>query len=304
MPVNSSISQSQRSLQNPLNLGSFNQTAIRYLKGTLGPLNQVIQGGYGGGTYNHWFKVSFPRPAWIIVTKGPPRPKYINVGVYHLDKVPIQGLAIFDKDSITDGTTLDGQVYYPYLDTVMATTSEEYRTIDILRLDRGDDRYFPLPAGEYLICVSSTRNERLDYEVAVVIEFPIEEIFFELEEGAFVFLQETAIDFTRTINVGPIVSVDTVVSPSAELPNGFTDTVATIQAGVTVTVLPQSTWLISTPIPARDIEGFKFIIEIGDDAYYQTVHDHSLSEWRNSWIREHKQDDPFPEVLIPLTNRP
>jgi hypothetical protein len=248
----SSVSQPQRTQNNPLNLGAFSQTALRYLKGILGPqwkvvgradTNQTSNGGIGGGTFNHWFSVTLDEPGWIILTKGPPRPQYIQVSVYALDNTPLQGNPIFDADSIQ--ITSDGSVYIPYLNTVMNAQSDLYNTFNQTRLDRGDDRYYPLSKGSYLICVSSTRNESLEYQLGVVIEFPAEEIFFELEDldGA-VCLQEIT------------------------------------------------------------VEDYEIILEVGDDAYYNTVHDHSLSEWQNAWEREHQDTDRFPELFVPLTNRP
>jgi hypothetical protein len=52
----------------------------------------------------------------------------------------------------------------------MNAQSDLYNFYDPRRLDKGDDRYYPLGIGEYLLCVSSTRNEPLDYAVAIVIE--------------------------------------------------------------------------------------------------------------------------------------
>ena len=301
-----SLSQAQRTQNNPLPLGTFSQTSLRYLKGTLGaqykPIGradtgQLSNGGIGGGTYNHWFQVTLAAPGWIIVAKGPPRPKYIQVSAYDLNKTPIQGNAIFDSDSIE--ASANGTVYSPYLDTVMSRQSDLYNTFDRLRLDRGDDRYYPLNAGSYLICVSSTRNEPLSYELGVVIEFPITEAFFELEDDdGSVCLQETEIDAP---NLDSPITVDTVIPVGA---NAFTDTSCTINSGVTLTVSDGSTWYIGDRIPAADYDNFKIILEVGDDAYYDTIHDHSLSEWQNAWDREHQSDDRFPELFTPLTNRP
>jgi len=300
----SALSQSQRTQNDPLLLGTFSQTTLRYLKGTLGaqykPIGradtrQISNGGIGGGTYNHWFQVNLTEPAWIILTKGPPRPKYIQVSAYDLNKTPIQGDPIFDADSVT--TETNGIKYIPYLDTVMSVQSDLYNTFDRLRLDRGDDRYYPLETGSYLICVSSTRNEPLAYELGVVIEFPTDEAFFELEDtDGSVCLQETEIDAAEI--VGPIL-VDTVISV-----NAFSETNCEIASGVTVTVNPGITWLIGERIPAADYDNYKIILEVGDDAYYNTVHDHSLSEWQNAWEREHQDTDRFPELFVPLTNRP
>lgn len=300
----SSVSQPQRTQNNPLNLGTFSQTALRYLRGTLGaqwkPIgradtNQTSNGGIGGGTFNHWFVVTLAEPGWIILTKGPPRPKYIQVSAYDLNKTPIQGNPIFDADSIE--TVSNGSMYLPYLDTVMSSQSDLYNTFSRLRLDRGDDRYYPLNAGSYLICVSSTRNETLQYELGVVIEFPVDEAFFELEDlDGSVCLQETEIDAAEI--VGPIL-VNLTISV-----NSFSETSCEIASGVTVTVDPGVTWYIGERIPAADYDDFKIILEVGDDAYYQTIHDHSLSEWQNAWDREHQDTDRFPELFVPLTNRP
>lgn len=300
----SSVSQPQRTQNNPLSLGTFSQTSLRYLKGTLGPQWKVIgradtsqtsNGGIGGGTFNHWFVVTLAEPGWIILTKGPPRPKYIQVSAYDLNRTPIQGNPIFDADSIRAST--NGSVYIPYLDTVMSAQSDLYNSYNRLRLDRGDDRYYPLSAGSYLICVSSTRNETLEYELGVVIEFPVDEAFFELEDfDGSVCLQETEIDAAEI--VGPILS-NLVISV-----NSFSETSCEIASGVTVTVNSGVTWYIGERIPAANYDNYKIILEVGDDAYYDTVHDHSLSEWRDAWEREHQDTDRFPELFVPLTNRP
>lgn len=301
----SSTSQPQRTQNNPLVLGTFSSTSLRYLHGSLGPKNQVVgradtntqsNGGFGGGTYNHWFQVNLSKPGWIIVTKGPPRPKYIQVSTYELDKTPIQGEAIFDADSVT--ITSNGEVYIPYLDTVMSTQSDLYNYFSRMRLDRGDERYYPLGAGSYLICVSTTRNEPLNYEVGVVIEFPTTEGFFELEDsdGSFV-LQET--DNTTESVVSP-VTVNTLIP----FPGAFTETFCTINPGVTVTVAANATWLLGDTIPVVDYSNYRFVLEPGDDSYFDTIHDHSLSEWRRAWEATHQDTDAFPELFVPLTNRP
>lgn len=300
----SSVSQPQRTQNNPLSLGTFSQTSLRYLKGTLGPqwkvvgradTSQTSNGGIGGGTFNHWFVVTLAEPGWIILAKGPPRPNYIQISAYDLDKTPIQGNPIFDADSVEVNT--NGDIYIPYLDTVMSAQSDLYNTFNRTRLDRGDDRYYPLGAGSYLICISSTRNETLEYELGVVIEFPVDEAFFELEDfDGSVCLQETEIDAAEI--VGPILS-NLVITV-----NSFSETSCEIGPGVTVTVNPGVTWYIGERIPAADYDNYKIILEVGDDAYYDTVHDHSLSEWRDAWEREHQDTDRFPELFVPLTNRP
>ena len=168
--------QRQRTSNDPLPLGSFSATSIRLLTGNLGPVSRPNSGGYGGGSFNHWFKVKLETAGWIILANGSTKPKFINISAYDLNKNPIEGRAIFQADSI-DQFNSEGVRQYPYLGTVQGAQSDSYHTFDSRRLDRGDDRYFALPVGEYLICISSVRNEPIDYSVGVVVEisdpFPV-----------------------------------------------------------------------------------------------------------------------------------
>lgn len=301
--VSNQTNQRQRSKENPLNLGTFGELSLRYLTGTLGPLNQVGLNGYGGGTYNHWFRINLSQPAWIIVAKGGPRPNYIQTSVYDLNTTPINGLPIFDADSIRQGLNNLGEVYIPYLDTVMSHQSDLYNTYDRIRLDRGDDRYYPLPAGGYLLCVSSTRNERIDYSVGLVVEFAQSELFLALEDFS-LYLQETTIDSVTTVTINSPVTVDTVISVDPTKPNGFTDNLCEIVSGVTVTVLDGSEWLIGEATGSTgDVLNDLFLLEFGE-GYLDTIHDHTLSEWRDAWNAQHHPDDKFPDLFVPLTNRP
>jgi len=314
MSRGAALAQSQRNRFNPLVLGTFSTLSLRYLKGRLGPQNKVVgyadtntqsNGGYGGGTYNHWFQINLTKPAWIIAKKGPPRPNYIEVSAYDLNHIPIQGRSIFEADSIENGLKENGEVYIPYLDTVMQAQSDLYNTYSQTRLDHGDDRYYPLAAGSYLLCVSTTRNELLDYEVGVVIEFPATQVLMELEDNdGSLFLTETEIDETRTVLITSPVTVDTVISSDPDRPNGFTETPCTVNTGVTVTILSGSTWLIDEEIPPGEAAGFNILCEVGDDAYHETVHDHSLSEWTIAWNSQHQDTDRFPSLFTSLTNRP
>jgi hypothetical protein len=304
--VSSQSNQRQRTQSNPLDLGTFDDLTLRLLTGKLGPEYKVTADGYGGGTYNHWFKISVLRPAWIIATKTGPRPQYINVSFYDLNNTPIQGRNPFDNDSITDGRSLTtGDVYYPYLNTFMGAQSDLYNTYERLRLDRGDDRYFPLPAGSYLLCVSSTRNETIEYAIGLVVEFPITELLLALEDFT-LYLQENLIDPETTVTIFSPVIVDTVISTDPIKPNGFTEDLCQIDPGVTVTVLNGSEWLIGKPSGGGTgaVAGDGFILETDNPQFLDSIHDHTLSEWREAWNRQHQETDRFPDTLIPLTNRP
>ena len=167
--------QRQRTAQDPLLVGTFDQTSIRYLTGKLGGTHTPRSGGYAGGSVNHWFKFKIETAAWIILTKAGGWEKWFNVSAYDINRNPIQGRAIFDDDSIT--ITSDGEVLNPYIGHVMGAQSDLYNNFDARRLDKGDSRYYPLKIGEYLLCVSSTLNTPFDYAVGVVIEmadlFPV-----------------------------------------------------------------------------------------------------------------------------------
>lgn len=304
--VSSQTNQRQRTQSNPLHLGRFDSLSLRYLQGTLGPEYEVSLDGYSGGTYNHWFQIELINPAWIIATKGGPKPQYINVSFYDTNKNPIVGLNPFDQDSVTQNLSLTtGEVYYPYLDTFMSVQSALYNNYEAQRLDRGDDRYYALNPGSYLLCISTTRNEKLNYTVGLVIEFPITELYLGLED-LFNYLREDAIDpLTTAIFDSPFL-VDTLISNIPGKINGFTQTPCEITSGVTVTVLAGSEWLIgitSGSGPAIQEDNF-FLLEYGNDSFLDGIHDHSLSEWRNAWNRQHQQSDKFPDIFIPLTNRP
>lgn len=196
--MRTSQQQRQRTKNDPLVLGSFSQLSVRNLTGTLGPKNQVIgrsdtkfisNGGFGGGAYNHWFQINLVSPAWIIIAKGGPRPKYINVSTYDLNFNPIEGRSIFDADSVSE--TLDGEIYHPYVGHMMNKQSDLYNNFDPTRLDKGDERYYPLETGSYLLCISTTRNEPLNYEVAFVVEFPTTTFDILLEDYAYLLYEDT-----------------------------------------------------------------------------------------------------------------
>jgi hypothetical protein len=180
--------QRQRTQNNPLVLGSFGTLTLKYLKGKLGPLNQLVgradtsqqsNGGFGGGTYNHWFQINIKTNAWIIVIKAGLKPNYLQTSVYDLNKNPIEGRSIFQADSLSIPN--GAGIYYPYLNTAMEAQSNLYNTFNPARLDLGDERYYPLTPGGYLLCVSTTRNELIDYEIGLVIEVAPTELFIALE---------------------------------------------------------------------------------------------------------------------------
>jgi hypothetical protein len=299
----SQVSQRQRTQNNPLVLGSFDETSLRVLTGTLGPKNVVVgyadtnqysNGGFGGGSYNHWYQINLTSPAWIITSKGEPRPTYIQISVYDLNKNLIEGRGIFQGDSVSTASTSNG-IYYPYIDHVMGAPSDLYNTFNPNALGKGDDRYFALDAGSYLLCVSTTRNELLNYTLALVIEVVITEMLLLLEdlEGDFL-TQEIALDSSNTLIIASDFTVNYLISFGY---NAFSFSPVTINNGITVTVPLDSTWFISTLTPESDDV---FIIEPSDTFDFESIHEHSRAEWLAAWRRERSPLDTLPVIFEPL----
>jgi len=302
--IQQGVSQRQRTVNNPLFLGTFSETSLRYLQGTLEATYQVQQDGFGGGTYNHWFGIEITSPAWIILRKDGERSKYVQLSFYDLDLTPIEGRSIFDADSVRGNFLFDEEdrVYFPYIGHGMGAQSDLYNTFNQYRLDRGDERYYPLGAGKYLICVSSTRNEPLKYNVGVVIEFPNENLFILLEDLDVGFLGlEEEIDTSNTVIIESPITTTQTIGPDV---NAFTSQLAQINLGVTVTISEPSTWLIGgASSNTSEPEDF-FLLDISDTFDFNSNHEHSRLEWVTAWEREHQQTDRFPSVFEPLLTRP
>lgn len=298
------VSQRQRTVDNPLFLGTFTQTSLRYLQGTLKPTYEVQSNGYGGGNYNHWFSVEITSPAWIILTKDGDRSKHINISFYDLNLIPIEGRSIFQADSTPGSFLFDqsNEVYYPYIGHVMSAQSDLYNTFNQYLPFKGDDRYYPLGAGRYLICVSNTRNEPIDYNVGFVVELPNQDLELLLEslDGSALALEDN-LDNTNTITIGPTISVDTIINVGF---NGFSETPAQINQGVSLTVSEGSTWLVSEILPTAIEPQNVFLIDPSPTYDILQDHEHSRAEWIEAWNREHQQSDRFPAVFEPLITRP
>jgi len=298
-----SQSQRQRTQNDPLVLGTFSETSLRELTGTLGPLTKVVgrkdtnqysNGGIGGGTYNHWFQVNVTTPCWLITKKGGPRPNYIQVSAYDLNLQPIQERMIFQADSVSDsfGYSISHQ---PYTDHVMGAASNLYNTFNPNSLDRGNDLYFVLERGSYLICVSTTRNELLNYTLGVVVEFPSEEMLLLLEDLDNSYLAtETTLDSANTIVIGPVFSSNYTI-PSGY--NAYTSISATLNSSITVTIPVNSSWFIGTLGPEA---GDFFILEPSDSYDFNSVHEHSRADWLAAWRRERSPEDSLPTLFDSL----
>ena len=313
---NPSVSQRERSQYNPLNLGTFDQTSLRVLTGSLGMRSQIVQGGYGNYTYNHWFQVTVPRPAWIIcikagtkLTTSPVTPpnrfqdidSRFDVGVYAQDYSPLQGRMILQEPE-------------QYFGHVAGAQSDLYNTYNPNASNEGNELFYELTPGNYLICVSATRNEPFDYALGLVIEFADDEENFILtedqtpEETNFV-LQE---EFNATAEgvfdfLASPITVNTVID---ELSN-YTVDQGSINSGVFVQINYQNsdtvplTWMIGPPFTSGDNPlDNRIMLDFTPSWPDSTPHGHSLDEWRRAWKRDHSQDDKFPSgIFAPFTDQ-
>ena len=165
------VSQRERSKNNPLNLGTFSQTSLRLLIGSLGPKSEIIEGGYGNNTYNHWFQINLNSRAWIIAIKagsilstesldpakngGRVEKSRFHIAFYNQNKTPIQQQYINEY----------GSNYWRY---VANSQSDLYNTTG----ETNDERFILLEKGSYLLCISAMRNEAMKYAVGLVVQFP------------------------------------------------------------------------------------------------------------------------------------
>lgn len=321
--TNPNLSQRDRSLYNPLFLGKFSQTSLRLLQGTLGPRSELIganvpgfagfQGGYGRETYNNWFKVELTRPAWIILIKAGSvlptensiatqnRRNYNNsrymFGVYDINRIPIEGRSIIENP-------------FEFRGQVEGNQADLYNTYNFNRQDKGDDRFFQLEAGQYLICISAVRNELFEYAAGLVIEFqqPADDIFILTEDNEQSFLlQEGAGGSSEIDTFEELFSPITTNTVIDEL-NAFTEDDAEVVDNIQVQVNDknpsneQLTWLIGSRTPNEPgQEDINRILLDATPNWIDTVRERSLSDWKNAWNRENA--DKFPEaVFAPYVN--
>ena len=311
--ANPNLSQRERSQFNPLNLGKFDRTSLRLLTSTLGMRSQIIQGGIGNNTYNNWFQVTLDKPGWIILIKAgtvlntsntTSKNLYQDVNsrlmlaVYDQNQNPIQGRIIHEEP-------------YVYLGHVAGAESDLYNTYNNTRFDKGDEMFYELEKGNYLICVSATRNEEFRYSVGLVVEINNEEEQFILtEDNILSFMLEE-----NDLNVPgeePFFNIPSDVTANVTLTNvsAYSVTYAAVSSGITVQVNNNNpvtsgelTWIIGPDLNASGtIPDSKIALDTTEN-WYDTLHQHSLTEWRDAWKRDHSMDDRFPEAVFkPFTN--
>jgi len=304
--TNPSVSQRERSQQNPLDLGTFDRTSLRLLTGTLGPKSQIIQGGYGKDTYNHWFKVRIIDDAWIILIKAGTKLATSNstaqtlfnetstrfdIAVYDLNLNPIEGRIIHDNPE-------------EYWGHVAGAASNLYNKNDYNRFDDGDQMYYPLAPGDYMFCVSATRNELFQYSVGLVIEVPeTDENFILAEDSIVSFILQENFD---SAGAASFIEIPQIVTQNVTLSNisAYTPDFSEIESGVFVQVnyINSQTsgilsWVIGPDYSSEATVEDKIILDATEN-WTETIHSHSLTDWREAWNRDHSFDDRFPSGVF------
>ena len=311
--TNPNLSQRERSQFNPLNLGRFDRTSLRLLTSTLGMRSQIIQGGIGNNTYNNWFQVTLDKPGWIILIKAGTVLNTSNTTTTNIgqDINTRLMLAVYDQNHNPIQGRIIHQEPLAYLGHVAGAQSDLYNTTNINRFDKGDEMFYELEAGKYLICVSATRNEEFRYGVGLVVEIDDEEEQFILTEDNILsfMLQENQLNTPGGDESFGLVPSDINSDITLNINSAYSVTYADIASGVTVQVNnnnPQTageiTWIIGPDLSTSGDGGDKIILDATEN-WADTLHQHSLTEWRNAWKRDHSMDDRFPEAVFkPFTN--
>jgi len=303
--TNPSVPQRERSQFNPLNLGRFDRTSLRLLTGTLGPKSQIIQGGYGNDTYNNWFKFTLLEEACVIIIKAGTKLATSNVsstnrfnetttrfdvGFYDINQNPIEPRIIHQEPPVYKGDVAGAQ-------------SDLYNTYDPNAFNKGNELFFDLVPGDYMFCVSAMRNELFNYGVGLVLEFAENEENFILTEDfvvAYVLQEDFGDSSIGFLEIPQVVTQNVTLSGLSAYTPGFSE----IVSGVFVQVnfenpdtLSPLTWIIG-PDLEEPSEGSKINLDATENWYRTIPPNHSLSEWKSAWDRDHSYDERFPSGIF------
>ena len=169
--------------------------------------------------------------------------------------------------------------------------------------------FIPLEAGNYLLCISATRNELMTYGVGLVIEFPSDDTNFILTEDAV-----EAFVLQENLNLGPdgsldYISIPQVVNANITLTdeNAFTPNSCTILNGNAVQINYQATstsgnltWYIGPDFPGGDEADDRILLDVTEN-WGAANHEHNLSLWRQAWRRENMGN--FPDFFYTIRSR-
>ena len=306
-------SQRERSQYNPLNLGHFSQTSVRYITSVLGMRSQIIEGGVGNNTYNNWFQVSIDQPAWIILIKAG---TVLNTSTTTTVQNHNQGIhkrmevAVYAQDYSPIQQRYIAQIVDPpgYRGRAAGAQSDLYNTFEPKRFDQGNELVYELLPGRYLICVSATSNEEFRYGLGMVIQFPQnDENFILLEDSSIAYLLQE-----NEVNVPGEAPFIEIISPitfdiTLDTTSAYTVGNAEIVSGIFVQVNNQNpatgqdlVWQIGPDISGTvpDQLGNRVLLDATENWAESQLPDLSLSEWEAAWKRDHSMDDKFPTAVF------
>jgi hypothetical protein len=313
--TNPNLSQRERSQYNPLNLGKFDRTSLRFLTSTLGMRSQIIQGGIGNNTYNNWFQVTLEKAGWIILIKGGTVLSTSNTTKQNLyqDINSRVMLAVYDQNYNPIQGRIIQQEPDAYRGNVAGAQSDLYNNFDSNRFDKGDEMFYELEPGNYLICVSATRNEEFNYGVGLVIDINDDREQFILTEDTILsyVLQESDLNVPGEEDFFNIPS-DVTSDVTLATVSAYSVTYAAIASGVFVQVNNNNpvtsgelTWIIGPDLAASGTLSENKIILDATENWTDTLHELSLTEWKEAWARDHSMDEKFPSgVFTPYANTP
>jgi hypothetical protein len=220
------------------------------------------------------------------------------LAVYDQNRNPIQGRIIEQEPDAYRGNVAGAQ-------------SNLYNTFKPKRFDKGDEMFYELEPGNYLICISATRNEEFNYGVGLVIDINDDREQYILTEDTVLsyVLQENELNAPGS---EPFVRIPSDITSDITLDvnSAYSVTYADIASGVSVQVNNNNpatggeiTWVIG-PNLAEKLPGDndKIILDATEN-WIDTLHELSLTEWKQAWARDHSQDEKFPSgVFTPYAN--
>ena len=171
--------------------------------------------------------------------------------------------------------------------------------------------YYELEPGNYLICVSATRNEEFNYGVGLVIDINDDREQYILTEDTILsyVLQESELNVPGS---EPFISIPSNIITDVTLAvnSAYSVTYAAIASGVFVqvnnnnpTTSGELTWVIGPDLGQNTGgDGDKIILDATEN-WTDTLHELSLTEWKEAWARDHSMDEKFPSgVFVPYAN--
>lgn len=180
--VNTTGSQRSRSYYNPIDLGRFSRTSIRYLTGRIGAENKgqaqfrCDNSGASFAFQNVWFGFRLDAPSYVILVQDSTNSRtnrFIDLTLYDTKK---------ERKSMGHPILFDGMNSY-YRGMVAGSQCDLYNVLDQRQAADDQDRtsLLPLPKGNYVLGASTQRWDQIRYGIYMIIETPITSGFILLE---------------------------------------------------------------------------------------------------------------------------